>query len=378
MICRYGSSLWALLRRGRALWRLAALGLLCSGPVFAAGYQIGVYYFPGWKNHQPHAPSALPWDPIRAFPEREPLLGWYDEGMDDVIQQQLDWMHTYGIDYVVFDWYFGADRKVYLEHALAAYLRAPNRDKVKFSILWANHDQIPKNREDWEAMVRYWVRYYFPQPEFLRVDGKPVVFVFSADELKKQAESFGVTSKDLLNSAQTIARQSGFPGIYFVGGAWSSTSMVMAERYAPGNGYSALSAYNYHDSYLYTRSSNGGAPEKRFPHSYAELDQGFRYQWGQFVRNSPLPYIIPMVSGWSKRPWGGSKDPLHDNSVSTPEVFGEHLRAARTLMDANPVKTMKMGVICCWNEFGEGSYIEPTKNYGFQYLEQVKKVFGTQ
>ena len=34
-------------------------------------------------------------------------------------------------------------------------------------------------------------------------------------------------------------------------------------------------------------------------------------------------------------------------------------------------------VICCWNEFGEGSYIEPTKKDGFSYLEKVKKVFGS-
>jgi hypothetical protein len=37
-----------------------------------------------------------------------------------------------------------------------------------------------------------------------------------------------------------------------------------------------------------------------------------------------------------------------------------------------------LGVICCWNEFGEGSYIEPTQKNGFSYLEKIKKVFGPQ
>ena len=39
-------------------------------------------------------------------------------------------------------------------------------------------------------------------------------------------------------------------------------------------------------------------------------------------------------------------------------------------------KTLRTGIICCWNEYGEGSYIEPTKAFGMQYLERVKKVFA--
>ena len=42
-----------------------------------------------------------------------------------------------------------------------------------------------------------------------------------------------------------------------------------------------------------------------------------------------------------------------------------------------PEKTMRTVVICCWNEYGEGNYIEPTKKYQFQFLEKVKKTFGT-
>ncbi|NNU33267.1 hypothetical protein HK413_02155 [Mucilaginibacter sp. S1162] len=69
---------------------------------------------------------------------------------------------------------------------------------------------------------------------------------------------------------------------------------------------------------------------------------------------------------------------MHDNSVSAPELFEQHLSRAKAFMDENPQKTMKMGVICAWNEFGEGSYIEPTKTFQMQYTEKVKKVFGTQ
>jgi hypothetical protein len=326
-------------------------------------YNIGVFYFPGWKDKQPHAPAPYPWARLKMYPERKPMLGWYDEGNDLVMEQQLDWMQKYGIDFIVFDWYYGPERQIYLEQALAAYIRAPNREKVKFSILWANHDTMPKSKDDWLAMVRYWVKYYFKRPEYLKSDGKPVVYIFSADDLKKKAESFGLTSKDLLESAQALAKENGLLGINFIAGAGAYVPMITS--YARDSGYTGFSAYNYHQ----------GPNEQKQSHSYAELDLGYRAHWKRFSEKSTLPLIVPMTSGWDKRPWGGSKDAAHDNSLSTPQEFRKHLEAARQFMDANPLLTKKMGVICCWNEFGEGSYIEPTENGGFSYLEQVKQVF---
>lgn len=336
-----------------------------TGTAFAGDYQIGVYYFPGWMDKQVGAPSPTPWRAIKEFPEREPLLGWYDEGSDEVMRQQLDWMQAYGIDFVVFDWYFIEGRKVVLEHALAAYMRAPNRAKTKFSILWANHSGMPKNMADWQAMINYWVKYYFVRPDFFQVNGRPVVYVFSADTLRKQAKLFDVTTKELLDNAQTIARSAGFPGIEFIAGTGAYLSMI--DGYAKEAGYSAFSTYNYHQGPL--------TPDNTPSHSFKELDEGYRTHWQRFAQKGNLPLIVPMTSGWDKRPWGGSKDPAHDNSMSTLDEFEKHLQAAKAFMDANPMLTKKTGVICCWNEFGEGSYIEPTKKDGFSYLEKVKKVF---
>ena len=84
-----------------------------------------------------------------------------------------------------------------------------------------------------------------------------------------------------------------------------------------------------------------------------------------------------MTSGWDKRPWGGSKDPFHDNSLSSPTEFEAHLRAGRDLISNNQILKGGLGVICCWNEFGEGSFIEPTKAKQFHYLDKVRSVFGT-
>lgn len=343
---------------------VALLGLSASLHSFAGDYLVGTYYYPGWRDKQPHNISPTPWDAIKPYSEREPLLGWYDEGTDKVTQQHLEWMHDYGIDFVAYDWYWSKDNKVLLEHALASYLRAPNRDKVKFSLLWANHDGVPSSRENFEQMVTHWVKYYFSRPEYLRVDSKPVVFVFFADFLKKDASKFGATTKDLLDSAQEIAKQNGLAGIYFVAGTGAGSPMI--DSYARASGYSSLSAYNYHQ----------GLWSPVMSRSYPELDKYYQEHWGRFLTKGNLPLIVPITAGWDKRPWGGSKDPLHDLSVGTADQFEAHLKSAKATMDAATTASPKMGVICCWNEFGEGSYIEPTKKNGFSYLEKVKKVFG--
>lgn len=354
------------LRLAKSIAITVAAFLLATSTVLANDYQIGVFYFPGWKDGQVGAPSALPWNPIKQYPDREPLLGWYDEGSDEVMRQHLDWIQSASLDFVVFDWYYVDGRKVVLEHALAAFMRAKNRGPTKFSILWANHSNMPKSMLDWKTMVGYWVKYYFPRSDFLKIDGRPVVFVFSADELRKQAEKFGVTSKELIDAAQAITRDAGFPGINLVAGTGAYLSMI--DTFAKDAGYSAFSAYNYHQGPV--------EPLKRASQSYAELDLGYRSHWQRFAEFGKLPLIVPMTSGWDKRPWGGSTDPLHDNSMSTPDEFEKHLLAAKSYMDSNQKITGGMGVICCWNEFGEGSFIEPTKKFGFQYLDKVKKVFG--
>jgi glycosyl transferase family WbsX len=349
---------------------LAAVGqaLFVAGPAAAQEEKIGVYYFPGWKDNQRGAPSPQPWERIKRYPEREPLLGWYPEGSIDVMSQQLAWMKNYAIDYVVFDWLWAGDNTPVLEHALDAYLAAPDRHGVQFALLWANHTTYTFSKDQFEAMFRYWAMRYMARPEYLRIDGKPVVFIFSAITFNKNAHSLGMTSAQLMGFAENIFKEAGLPGISFVGGTGAAQQ---AMDYASSSGYVGYSAYNYHGPATFY--FEGG---RSTSHSYGELDRSYQDQWQWMLAHTDGIYVLPMTSGWDKTPWGGSSDPEHDKSQSTPDAFEAHLRAAKAAMVAGSGKTRGLGVICCWNEFGEGSYIEPTKAEGFSYLEKVQKVFG--
>ncbi|MBV8465236.1 MAG: glycoside hydrolase family 99-like domain-containing protein [Burkholderiales bacterium] len=349
-------------------WHWILLLLSALSICHAANTQIGVYYYPGWKDNLVGGVSAHPWEVIKPYPDREPLLGYYAEDQDGILNHQLGMMADNGISFVVFDWYWHAKLGALKTQAIDTYFRVPNRARVKTTILWANHTEFPQSEDEYKAMVRYWLR-YFLHSEYLQIDGKPVVFVFSMDGLEAKANAFGKTTADLIADAQAIARGAGFKGIYFVGST-GANNPIFAKLNGTGP-YDAITSYNFQGpaTYLYDGKRN-------VSHSYGELDAAYRDQWSWMLSHTSIPFIVPMSSGWDRRPWGGSPDPQHDESRATPREFAAHLEAGRNLILGNHARTLGMGVICCWNEFGEGSFIEPTKAGGDALLRQVNFVFA--
>lgn len=357
-------------RLAGACRRALCLSLLCGVALLGAARaepKVGVFYYPGWKQDVPGLPHAKPWQPIKAHPDREPLLGWYDEGRRDVMEQHLRWMAAHALKLVVFDYYW-AERPI-LAHALDAYLASDGKRQVGYALMWANHDDRPHSRADYQGMVDDLVRRHMGRPEYLRLGGKPVLFVMAPDNLEAKAKAFGSSSLELTTLLRQAAAKAGLPGLLLVGGSGGGVHETTST--AKARGFDAFFAYNYHAG-LAGRTRG----ESRGSRSYRELDEGYREHWAWFMRESALPYVLPITSGWDMRPWGGSPDPLHDRSLSTPDEFAQHLRAAREVLQAHPDKTFGLGLICCWNEFGEGSFIEPTKGHGLRYLEAVKSVFG--
>lgn len=56
------------------------------------------------------------------------------------MEEQIDLAASYGVNTFIYDWYW-FDRRPFLEQCLdEGFLRAKNNKKMKFYIMWANHD----------------------------------------------------------------------------------------------------------------------------------------------------------------------------------------------------------------------------------------------
>lgn len=318
-------------------------------------YEVGVYYFPGWQ-------TASQWQPIYAFPERRPALGWYREGDPEVADWQIKWAVEHGITFFVYDWYWDRGQRQ-LEHALhQGYFNARYRSLLKFCLLWANHNPPGSSSlEDCRAVTRYWIQHYFRRPEHLTVGGQPVVLIFSPDRLRADLGSAG--ARAALEAMRAECRQAGLKGLRLI----ACVGDLGGARQAAQEGYDAVTAYNW--PHLGMSGQGNWAP-------FAALIDGYHRQWEHLRQHSPVPlWPVPVSGGWDSRPWHGEANLVRFGR--TPALFRQHLLAAKQFLAQTAPGPFPNNwlLIEAWNEWGEGSYIEPHQEFGFGYLDAIRDVF---
>jgi hypothetical protein len=131
-------------------------------------------------------------------------------------------------------------------------------------------------------------------------------------------------------------------------------------------GYQALSGYNY--------PGLDAGPKHLLP--FRHLTETTEGVWRQVADAGILKAIPSIAGGWDPRPWLGP-DPRIYYPDRNPKDFLAHLRAAREFLDRRD-RGPHLCIIEAWNELGEGSYIEPHAEYGFEYLDAVRRVFAPQ
>lgn len=333
---------------------LASLAL--AGPVAATGAEVGTWYFPGW-HRDPFMGDRDTWAPIRAYPERQPEKGWYDDTDPAVLRRQADEMMSAGLDFVVFDWYF-EHGKVQAGAPFEAWLRLSG-PVPKASLLWCRHGSSPPTTQaEWTRIVASWVA-FARSPNAYRIAGRTAIFVFDTGRMAREAQIAGSDLAGWVAQAQAAMAQNGLPPIHFVAGVWNADDPAVEQ--AAKAGFAAFTTYNF-------RRAPGDA---RDAHGYLERDAVYRRVWQRMaVHRSGLPVILPLTAGWDKRPWGGSQDPLADDAIPTDTQFRAHLDAARDIMIQ---RRIERAIVCCWNEYGEGSIIEPTREHGDSRLRAIRQ-----
>lgn len=108
-------------------------------------YNIGVNVCWLWRDQH----SGEGWDSVSSFPEFEPYIGYYDEGLRETADWELKWLAEHGVDFMHACWYCpSANVKEPIKkmrHSYYAlhdgYMMAKYSDLVDFCIMWENNGQ---------------------------------------------------------------------------------------------------------------------------------------------------------------------------------------------------------------------------------------------
>ena len=108
--------------------------------------------------------------------------------------------------------------------------------------------------------------------------------------------------------------------------------------------------------------------------TYAEILDATEKEWKRIEDNVKAPLYPHMSVGWDSHPrYPGIKHNICTDS--TPENFQKGLEMTKEYIDSHPEMRAPLMTINSWNEWTEGSYLEPDDLNGYGYLEAVKKVF---
>ena len=371
-------------------------------PVTVACYYFGNYHPGDPRNVQQKGPIWSEWELVKSarprFPGHAqpnvPLWGYTDESDPRAMAQKIAAAADHGIDAFIFDWYYYNDGP-FLERPIDhGFLRAANNHRLKFALMWANHNwvDIHPHRRDTTAKVLYpgavtpvtfdricdhVIERYFRHPSYWKIDGRPY---FSVYELFKLVESCGGVdqTKAALDRFRAKARAAGLPGLHLNAVTWGV--QILPGETAVQNPAALIQRLGFDSVTSYVWIHHVQLPKLQTDYEWVR-DQYFKY-WNEAEQQFGVPYFPNVTMGWDSSPRAAQADEFGNfgypfmNTISnnTPAQFRQALEQTKRRLLAQAAGP-RIVTINCWNEWTEGSYLEPDTVHELQYLEAVAAVF---
>ena len=317
---------------------------------------IGAHHCPLWDSDQ-----LVLWDNVIKHPERTPALGFYSQDNPEVSDWETLWACEHGIDFFIYCWYRttqGGPITTRFSSAIHEGLfKSRYADKMRFTIMWENQDVGNSGVADMndlkDNLFPFWMENFFKHPSYLKIDNKPVLFVYRPDIM---ADDLGGVENgaEAVEWMRQACRDAGFDGLYVLG----------EHRYLHGGNLEKMKQMGFDSSFSYCwYIPDNPTPEEAIVKQLAIMksiqDLGILPQ---------LPTVSQAWSGW------------HDEGTIwkiPPPQFETLLRKAVDYMATLPANELgsQMLLLDNWNEWGEGHYLAPYREYGFEYLDAVRRVF---
>lgn len=177
-------------------------------------------------------------------------------------------------------------------------------------------------------------------------------------------------------------------------GGFDGLSAYTYKYHTKGDIYGSGSSAEEKDK-LHCRGDN---TNKQWSHyDYNNMARIYKEFWN-FVKRNPasgVKYHVPVTAGWNRAPQNlfeynedktknsdkfckknNHKFHNYDQAISDAASFEDHLIEARNFINANQGLTDQTVMVCCWNEYFEGTVIEPTIERGYSYVNAIKRTFS--
>ena len=316
--------------------------------------------FTEWTNVKNGRPRF-----IGHYQPREPLeeFGYYNLSDIQTLKKQVALARQHGIYGFGIYYYWFSGRRL-LEKPMDMLLEHPEIE-FPFMAIWANHnwtrtwDGLEKNvlieqkylEDDPEKFIID-IKKYLDDKRYIRVDGKPVIGLYEPKSIPNV--------KEVLKRWRNAARKYGIGEILI----WICIADINAEQLGIEDDIDGEYEFPPRGNYLL----NG----------FDVPQQGVAYDYSSLIREGMLDMRsrkIPVYPG-SMMHWDNSARRKHDYRCwikCSPEKFylwnqinvkylREHLERDKRFLFVN-----------AWNEWGEGTYLEPDKRYGYAYINALSK-----
>ena len=302
-------------------------------------------------------------------PRRPADLGFYDLRVPEVMEQQAALARHYGLSGFCY-YYYWFEGKRLLEMPLERML-ATGQPDFPFCLAWANENWTRRwdgtEREillaqhhsdaDDMAVIRDLMR-YFRHPNYIRINGKPLLLIYRI-----------VLFSDIRRTVtrwREVCQREGIGDIYL---AMNATFEYVGADVDPA--VYGLDAVVEHPPHY--RETPIEIPGRRLNPDYVGRVVDYSEFAKVFFEREFPDHVIRfrgVMSSWDNTPRQQNRANIFHGSG--PEAYQAWLQAAIRQTTTRYSGDERLVFINGWNEWGEGSYLEPDRRYGFAYLEATR------
>jgi len=307
-------------------------------------FTLGTYYY-AWYN-APGVQKDLGWMKRalrgRLRPQQLPKLGVYDSRDAAVIKDHIEQCEHAGINFWAVSWWGqGRQDKTFQDHIL----KHPDAGKLKYAVLYESTGRLGSMKNPtYKNLIpdfEYFTKHYFHHPQYLKIDGKPVVFIYLTRVYFR-----GDTGREALRSL----RQNN-PNLYLVG------DDVFGPRYRENAArqWNAVTAYDvYGQSTKISGATKAGIERLKQNYSMAK-------RTANKVGTGFIPAIAPGYNDRAVRQGHPGRPRFFTDVEGSEEgdLFRAMIRDVAIPL-ADP-KAKRMIMVTSFNEWYEDTQIEATK-----------------